>query len=286
MQLETVLNWKVNGLDEATTAFIEKYPTLKLAAALAASMNSGSISAYAITSLGEIIDYLNPNFPTDTMSLMSMFKYLSQGQIVSVEDIKLLDGWLPDFREAMTKLEIKDTGYAYKVLGRIGKDGNWAEYAFSSPHGTCFPLKIDFERNSNLNDPASHSDDCPVYHPQTHSDDCPVSQLLDSDTEQYPADWEAAVEACYCLASDCNCESEVEFSHSFQITVEDWSQTPDPDCWHKERLIRFLEGLYWCDSSQVTEQLSLTLQKSRHEIIVEVIESVEEVVLGDFPMSI
>ena len=196
-----------NDSDGIAAKALERYPVLSdvcLAATLLTP--DQDLHAARISQLAELIDEVNPQFPGDSFTCLSLLNLLYHNSI-SADMYRAVLALLPDFFD-LERCKIKVEGAPTLTFHGSTEDyDGFVEIVIVGGEFFGYPYTVSVSRYGNMDERKNHGDECPMYVAEEHEVDCPLLALVNSEDKPTEAQWNEAEDECDCTADDCNCDS-------------------------------------------------------------------------------
>lgn len=186
-------------------SLLNKYPVLLKACAIRA-LNGKTIYGGNLVQLTELIDRVNPRFPTDSFSVSSLASLLDY--CISAEEIDIIEKMMPEYSgDRRIEIRASDSGIAIDFCHAMKHSGMYYVVTISSDKAFGYPYTISLTTYADMDDLRNH-----WWHENPNE----------------PEDRDC------CERGDCNCEAPVAFSG--EIVVAEDFDAEKVGAWIEEHL--------------------------------------------------
>jgi hypothetical protein len=155
-------------LDKQVEIYLEIYPILKSSLLLAHLAKQGfmaqkesahTINAHDIVRVGQLIDNVNRNYPTDSFSPLTLFALLSHN-ILSADEIDILKNTLPRYNGTTnTRITANINGNTSVNFSNAMKhSGMFYNVSFTGNYGLSFPVTMTLTTYTDMDNLKNHQE--------------------------------------------------------------------------------------------------------------------------------
>lgn len=186
---------------------LEKYPVLLKACAIRA-LNGRSAGGGSLQQVAELIDRVNPRFPTDSFSVSTLASLLDY--CISPEEIDILEEVMPEYSgDRSIKVVASESGIVLTFSHSMKHSGMYYTVDISSDKPFCYPYTVCLTTYADMDDLRNHF----LW-----------QNPVDEDSQDL------------CESGDCDCGADVAFTG--ELVIEDDFDADKVRAWIEENLFK------------------------------------------------
>jgi hypothetical protein len=157
--------------EQAVRDAVTTCPRLLTAAMITEDMGFPS-SHHDIIILQTLLEDISPRWPNEVCDPVTLASMLKHDVHFCQEEYEILKDLLPDTHDLLVKITAWEKHF--KISFDVSpKHGGHFQVVFTGDGGACFPIHVMAQRWCDMDDPASHCEECPMIESEGASDcDC------------------------------------------------------------------------------------------------------------------